>query len=161
MGNIRSSIRIVQKLRRKTAQSVIYPGVDELFAKAGAARVMLTAFAQSVTQLYAAVGELYGRCILDNTNTKIFMRCADAETAQYVVEHFGEQRILQGVFGNGQVTTRETREPLLKTTDLLSLPPRVFYMLGYAGRFIGKTHDAAPEQLRIRFPQANMPGMEG
>ena len=25
MGNIRSSIRIVQKLRRKTAQSVIYP----------------------------------------------------------------------------------------------------------------------------------------
>lgn len=143
------------------AQSVIYPGVDELFAKAGAARVMLTAFAQSVTQLYTAVGELYGRCILDNTNTKIFMRCADAETAQYVVEHFGEQRILQGVFGNGQVTTRETREPLLKTTDLLSLPPRVFYMLGYAGRFIGKTHDAAPEQLRIRFPQANMPGMEG
>lgn len=139
------------------AQSVMYPGVDELFAKAGAADVMLTAFAQSVSQVYASAGELYGRCILDNTNTKLFMRCADAETARYGVDHFGEQRVLQGVFGNGQVTTRETRESVLQATDLLGLPPRVFYLIGYQGRFVGKTIDAPPDAVRIRFPSVTEP----
>ncbi len=53
------------------AQSLLYQGVEELFAKAGAAEVMVTAFAQSVNQIYAVMGEEYGKSILDNTNNSL------------------------------------------------------------------------------------------
>jgi len=103
------------------AQSLLYQGVEELFAKAGSADVMVTAFAQSVNQIYAVIGEEFGKSILDNTNTKIFMRCSDAETSDYVVKHFGVQNVLTGIFGSNQVTTREVEQDILRVQDILSL----------------------------------------
>ena len=136
------------------AQSIFYQGVEELFAKAGSAEVMITAFAQSVNQLYAALGEEYGKCILDNTNTKIFMRCSDAETSEYVVKHFGVHNVLTGIFGANQVTTREVEQNILRVQDILNLQPREFYMLTYSGRFKGKTLDVGDPKMKIIFPAA-------
>ena len=136
------------------AQSLFYQGVEDLFAKAGSADVMVTAFAQSVNQVYAVVGEEFGKSILDNTNTKIFMRCSDAETSEYVVKHFGVRNVLTGIFGSNQVTTREVEQDILKVQDILSLQPREFYMLTYSGRTRGTTHDALPSKIKIIFPEA-------
>ena len=136
------------------AQSLFYQGVEDLFAKAGSAEVMVTAFAQSVNQVYAVVGEEFGRSILDNTNTKIFMRCSDAETSEYVVKHFGVRNVLTGIFGSNQVTTREVEQDILKVQDILGLQPREFYMLTYSGRFKGTTLDAPNPRLKIIFPEA-------
>ncbi len=136
------------------AQSLFYQGVEDLFAKAGSADVMVTAFAQSVNQVYAVVGEEFGRSILDNTNTKIFMRCSDAETSEYVVKHFGVRNVLTGIFGSNQVTTREVEQDILKVQDILGLQPREFYMLTYSGRFKGTTLDAPNPRLKIIFPEA-------
>jgi len=136
------------------AQSLFYQGVEDLFAKAGSADVMVTAFAQSVNQVYAVVGEEFGKSILDNTNTKIFMRCSDAETSEYVVKHFGVRNVLTGIFGSNQVTTREVEQDILKVQDILGLQPREFYMLTYSGRFKGTTHDAPNTKLKIIFPEA-------
>ena len=136
------------------AQSILYQGVEDLFAKAGSADVMVTAFAQSVNQIYAVMGEEFGKSILDNTNTKIFMRCSDAETSEYVVKHFGVRNVLTGIFGSNQVTTREVEQDNLKIQDILGLQPRDFYMLSYSGRFKGKTLDAQPPLVKINFPEA-------
>jgi len=136
------------------AQSLFYQGVEDLFAKAGSADVMVTAFAQSVNQVYAVVGEEFGKSILDNTNTKIFMRCSDAETSEYVVKHFGVRNVLTGIFGSNQVTTREVEQDILKVQDILGLQPREFYMLTYSGRFKGTTLDAPNPRLKIIFPEA-------
>jgi len=136
------------------AQSLLYQGVEELFAKAGSADVMVTAFAQSVNQIYAVIGEEFGKSILDNTNTKIFMRCSDAETSDYVVKHFGVQNILTGIFGSNQVTTREVEQDILRVQDVLSLQPREFYMMTYSGRFKGTTLDARNPKIKIIFPEA-------
>lgn len=136
------------------AQSIFYQGVEDLFAKAGSADVMVHAFAQSVNQIYAAIGEEYGKSILDNTNTKIFMRCSDAETSEYVVRHFGVRNVLTGIFGSNQVTTREVEQDILKVQDVLGLQPREFYMLTYSGRYKGVTHNAGDPQLQIVFPPA-------
>ena len=136
------------------AQSLFYQGVEDLFAKAGSADVMVTAFAQSVNQVYAVVGEEFGKSILDNTNTKIFMRCSDAETSEYVVKHFGVRNVLTGIFGSNQVTTREVEQDILKVQDILGLQPREFYMLTYSGRFKGTTLDAPNPKLKIIFPEA-------
>ena len=136
------------------AQSLFYQGVEDLFAKAGSADVMVHAFAQSVNQLYAAVGEEFAKSILDNTNTKIFMRCSDPETSEYVVQHFGTRKVLNSIYNPAQITTREIEEDVLKTQDVLNLQPREFYLMTYSGRFRGKTATVEDPKLKIRFPDA-------
>lgn len=136
------------------AQSLFYQGVEDLFAKAGSADVMVHAFAQSVNQLYAAVGEDFAKSILDNTNTKIFLRCSDPETSEYVVRHFGTRKMLNSIYNPAQVTTREIEEDVLKPQDILGLQPREFYLMTYSGRFRGKTAEVEEPKLRIRFPAA-------
>lgn len=66
------------------AQSVLYHGIEDLFAKAGGAGVYIHGYCQSISQLYSEVGEDRGNTILDNCNTKLFMRVPDAHTAKYV-----------------------------------------------------------------------------
>ncbi len=137
------------------AQSLFYQGIEDLFAKAGSADVMVHAFAQSVNQIYAAIGEDFGKSILDNTNTKIFMRCSDAETSEYVVRHFGKHKKLTGIYGSNQVTTREEEKDVLDAQNILRLQPQDFYMLTYSGRYKGKTLPATDPKIEVIFPSAN------
>lgn len=137
------------------AQSLFYQGIEDLFAKAGSADVMVHAFAQSVNQIYAAIGEDFGKSILDNTNTKIFMRCSDAETSEYVVRHFGKHKKLTGIYGSNQVTTREEEKDVLDAQDILRLQQQDFYMLTYSGRYKGKTLPATDPKMEVVFPSAN------
>ena len=135
-------------------QSVVYPGIEEIFSKGGSAGVMVTALCQSVNQLYAGIGEELGKVILDNTNSKLFMRCTDAETAEYVLKHFGTHKVLTGVFSSNQVVSREVEEDLVKTIDVLDLKARQFYLTTYSGRWKGTTADAADSKIEIEFPDA-------
>lgn len=135
------------------AQNVLYHGIDDLFAKAGGANVWVHGFSQSVNQLYAAIGEDYGNSILDNTNTKLFMRVPDADTAEYVVKHFGQHKVLSPIINlSGGMTAREIEEDILKSSDLLNLPERVFYLLTYSGMYKGRTHQSSGLYLDIKFP---------
>jgi DNA-binding Lrp family transcriptional regulator len=155
---------ILSKKRRVTpplsiymdeSQSLLYQGIEELFAKAGSADVMVTAFAQSVNQLYAAVGEEFARSILDNTNTKFFMRCPDAETSRYALEHFGVHKVLAPIMQpTGNITAREVEEDVLQVSDILGLKPQEFYLLTYSGRYRGRIRDVRPPYVKIGFPEA-------
>jgi len=137
------------------SQSLLYQGIEEIFAKAGSADVMVTAFAQSVNQLYAAVGEEFAKGILDNTNSKIFMRCPDAETSRYSLEHFGVHKVLAPIMQpSGNITAREVEEDMLQVSDILGLMQQEFYLLTYAGRFRGRIRNVSPSGLRINFPEA-------
>ena len=51
-----------------------YQGIEDLFAKAGGAGVYIDGYCQSISQLHAEVGEDRADTILDNCNTKLFMR---------------------------------------------------------------------------------------
>ena len=136
------------------AQSLFYKGVEDLFSKSGSAGVMVQAFAQSVNQLYSALGENEAKSILDNTNTKIFMRCTDAETSDYVVQHFGTKKVLSTIYNPAQITTREVEEDVLRVQHVLSLQPQDFYMMTYAGRHRGRTSTVKDSKLTIQFPDA-------
>lgn len=135
------------------AQSLLYEGAEELFSKAGSADVMITAFTQSVQNLYAVIGEDFAKAILDNTNTKIFMRCVDAETAEYVVKHFGVKKVLSGIFGSAQVTTREVEQDLVRVQDILELQNQKFYMTTYSGKYRGSTLDTPGSIYTVEFPE--------
>ena len=139
------------------AQNVLYYGIDDLFAKAGGAGVWVHGFSQDVSQLYANLGRDYAKVILDNTNTKLFMRAPDAETAQYIADHFGETRKYAPILSvGGGVTVRELEEPVLKPKDVLDLPARKFYLMGYEGSFVGKTADVSSPYIRIKLPNISV-----
>jgi len=134
-------------------QNVLYYGIEDLFAKAGGADVWVHGFAQSVSQLYAMIGKDYGNAILDNTNTKLFMRVPDTDTALYVAKHFGEFRRYSPILNvDGGVSVREEEDTVLKPSDILELEEREFYLMTYSGLFRGRSLDVSPLYLEIRFP---------
>jgi len=134
-------------------QNVLYYGIEDLFAKAGGADVWVHGFAQSVSQLYAMIGKDYGNAILDNTNTKLFMRVPDTDTALYVAKHFGEFRRYSPILNvDGGVSVREEEDTILKPSDILELAEREFYLMTYSGLFRGRSLDVSPLYLEIRFP---------
>ena len=139
------------------AQNVFYYGIDDLFAKAAGAGVWVHGFCQSVSQLHAALGVDYGNVILDNTNTKLFMRVPDAATAKYVADHFGEKSKYAPILSvGGGMTVRQVEEPVIKPQDVLNLPARKFYMMGYSGAFVGKTADVSDLYVHIQLPNVSV-----
>jgi hypothetical protein len=138
-------------------QNVLYYGIEDLFAKAGGAEVWVHGFAQSVSQLYAMIGKDYGNAILDNTNTKLFMRVPDTDTATYVAGHFGEFRRYSPILNvDGGVSVREEEDTILKPSDILELGEREFYLMTYSGLFRGRSLDISPLYLEIQFPDLAM-----
>lgn len=139
------------------AQNLLYLGIEDLFAKAGGAGVWVHGFSQSVNQIYAAIGKEFGNAILDNTNTKVFMRVPDKETAAYVSGHFGKWKRSSPILSvGGGVTTREVEEDVVRVEDVLNLQPRYFYMYSYHGRFFGKTVDVGDAYVKVRYPVARL-----
>jgi len=124
------------------AQNVLYYGIEDLFAKGGGANVWIHGFSQSVNQMYAMLGKDTARSILDNTNTKVFMRVPDVDTAEYASSHFGRKKVLSPILSSGGgISTREEEDDMVRYEELLNLEPRKFFMITYSGLFKGKTFD--------------------
>jgi len=136
------------------AQNVLYKGIEDLLSKAGGAGVWVHGFNQSVNQIYQEVGKDFGRSILDNANTKIFMKVPDADTAQYVSRHFGMGiRFSPAVSLGGGIIAKETEDYLVKPEDVLYLAAREFYMFGYDGQFKGKTISVRDSYVQLVLPE--------
>lgn len=141
------------------AQSFLFMGVEDLFAKGGGANVWVHGFSQSVNQLYAAVGEEYAKSILDNTNTKLFMRVPDTETAEYVSKHFGTKKRLSPILSvGGKATMKESEEDVLTPENIMYQQPREFFMMTYSGRYMGRTNNITPPWFNVEFPKTRNDG---
>jgi hypothetical protein len=161
-GRIFSSGNVIKpplSLYIDEAQSVLYYGIEDLFAKGGGANVWIHGFSQSVNQMFAALGRDTAKSILDNTNTKIFMRVPDVDTAQYASDHFGKRKILSPILSStGGISTREDEDNVVRYEEFLNLPPRLFYLMTYSGMFKCKTFDTydvvSPfvQKFKIKFP---------
>lgn len=137
------------------AQLAFFPGVETLFSMGGSAGVMATALCQSINILNTTLDETFTKSILDNTNNKVFMRCTDAETSEYVVKHFGVKSVLSGIYGSNQVTTREVEQDIIRVQDVLSLQRQEFFLLCYTGRYKGTTTMSREVDLKIKFPDTS------
>lgn len=142
------------------APSVLHSGMDALFAMARGADCWITAYAQSMNQFYDKLGPDCAKSILSNTNTKIYLRVPDSDTAEYVAKHFGTVKKLSPVIApGGQITTREVEEDVIKPFDVIALKPREFFMLSYAtaqhkGRWKGRTANTSQSWVEIVYPDA-------
>jgi len=139
------------------AQSVLYEGIDELFAKAGGAGVYIHGYCQSVSQLYGEIGKDKANTILDNCNTKLFMRVPDASTATYVSDHLGEKRVFSPIISlGGNLAIRETEDIRVKHTEVLNMAARQFFLTTYAGIYRGITANVSDATLRVIFPDIHI-----
>jgi hypothetical protein len=156
VGRVYSSGRNVMPslvLHIDEAQSVLYQGIEDLFAKAGGAGVFIHGYCQSISQLYAEVGEDRANTILDNCNTKLFMRVPDPSTANYVSEHLGEEKRFSPIISlGGNVAIRETEEVRIKPSEILKMKPRELFLITYSGTYKGVTADVEKGKLKVVFP---------
>ncbi|MEA3466677.1 MAG: TraM recognition domain-containing protein [Thermodesulfobacteriota bacterium] len=135
------------------AQSVLYQGIEDLFAKAGGAGVFIHGYCQSISQLYAEVGEDRANTILDNCNTKLLMRVPDASTAFYVSRHLGEQQQFSPIISvGGGLSIRETEEIRIKHTEILNMAPREIFLSTYSGTYKGTTATVKDSEVKVIFP---------
>ncbi len=151
-------------LRRKTISpplaiyidefsNACYIGIEDLFNKAGGAGAMVSVFTQSLADINAAIGEQMARKILDNLNTKIFMRVNDPMTAKYVSESSGTRKKYDPFLQlGGGITMRCAEEPAVLPEDVLNLNKRIFYLFGIRGRHKGKTERVKPASLKVAYP---------
>jgi type IV secretory pathway TraG/TraD family ATPase VirD4 len=147
------------------AQSVLYQGIEDLFAKAGGTGVFIHGYCQSINQLYTEVGEDRANTILDNCNTKLFMRVPDANSAEYVSHHFGEERRFSPIISvGGGLSIRKTEDVRIKHTEVLNMAPREVFLITYSGTYKGKTTTVSNGKLKVIFPDlagTHMAGSSG
>lgn len=140
------------------AQSVLYQGIEELIAKGGSANLFFSGYCQSVNQLYTEVGDERAKSILDLCNTKLFMRVPDADTAEYVSSHLGEDVKYSPMMSlGGGLTIREVEEERVKASQILQLNNQEFYLMTYQGLFRGKTSTVYPAKIEVVFPDLDKP----
>ncbi len=139
------------------AGSLFYAGVEDLFNKAGGSNVLIHAFTQSIADIEAEIGRPHAKKILDNTNTKIFMRVNDPDTAEYIASYSGMQKKYSPILSlGGGITIREIEEPAVRPEDAMNLKEREFFMFSAEGAFRGKTAFTKEPYLKIIYPQTRI-----
>ena len=153
--DVREKMEPALSLHIDEAHSIINKDTLNILAMAGSANVMTHLYSQALSQIHAALGNKdLGISAMSNTNTKIFFKSPDPDTAEYVVRHFGVHDVLSGVFGNGQITTRTVEKNVLNETDLLHLQPQEVYMMSYTGGWAFVTDKVPDPSIKIIFPGA-------
>jgi type IV secretory pathway TraG/TraD family ATPase VirD4 len=139
------------------ASNLLYMGVEDLFNKAGGAGVWIHAFTQSIADIEAELGPASARKILDNTNSKIFMRVNDPNTANYIAEYSGMVKRFSPILSlGGGITVREVEEPLVRPENVLNLQLRDFYMFTFDGAFKGKAGFVKEPYLKVMYPRVEV-----
>ena len=135
------------------AHNVINPSFATLISMCGGADVKLHCYNQTISQLYDAVGEDLANAIVDNANTKVFLRVPDPLTAKFISEHLGEKKVWSPMMATeGNITIRETEDVRIKPSEVMNLSPREFFLLTYSGAYRGKTLDVQRARLQVDFP---------
>lgn len=137
------------------AGDILYPGIDILFSQGGGAAVWLHAFSQSLGQLFKALGQDAADIVLDNCNTKLFMRINNPAKAAEVSDYFGERKLFSPMFGtDGALSFRETEEPLVRASKIMKMKIRQFFLKTYSGIYAGKTADVSPQFVDLIAPDS-------
>lgn len=136
------------------AANVLYVGIEELFSKAGGANVWVHAFSQSISDLTSELQlEAYAYRILDNTNTKIFMRVNNPETAMFISEYAGQKQRFSPILSlGGGIAVREMEEPNVRPETVMNLQNREFFLFTYSGAYKGRCVTVPDAKVDIQYP---------
>ena len=134
------------------ASNSLYMGIENLFNKSRSANVMISAFSQSFADLDDAVGEEKAKMILANTNTKIFLKLVDIETAKSVAQYGGESIQFSSLISTQNLMMREDKKEILEPRMFLDLKPREFFYFGFEGNYKGKVQRVDGTEIKVVMP---------
>jgi type IV secretory pathway TraG/TraD family ATPase VirD4 len=133
--------------------NVAYLNIEDLFSKGRSANVMCHAYTQSVADLDDAIGKSKARKILDNTNTKLFMRVNDNETAKYIADYSGTIKKFSPILQTGgNITIREESEPAIMAEDVMRIRLQDFYLFTTTGGYKGRSSDVPDPYVNVKYP---------
>lgn len=135
------------------ASNSLYMGIENLFNKSRSANVMISAFSQSFADLDDAVGKEKAKMILANTNTKIFLKLVDIDTAESVARYGGESTQYSSLISSQNLMMREDKKEILEPRMFLDLKPREFYYFGFEGSFKGKVKKVSGSEIKVVMPK--------
>ena len=130
-----------------------YRGIEDMFNKAGGCNCYLTGLTQSPADIIAEIGQDRARKLFDNTNTKIFMRMNDIDSASTLKVYAGKTtRYTSQLSLGGSIRSTEIEEEILQETDFTELKAREFFYFGFEGKFKGKTAKIKDPVYKIELP---------
>ncbi|RLB02041.1 MAG: conjugal transfer protein TraG [Deltaproteobacteria bacterium] len=139
------------------ASNLLYAGVEDLFNKAGGAGVWVHGFTQSIADIEAEIGPQNARKILDNANTKVFMRVNDPNTAEYIADYSGMTTRFSPILSlGGGITVREVEEPVVRPEEVLTLQVREFFLFTMSGAYRGKVAYVDEPYFNILYPRVEV-----
>jgi conjugal transfer pilus assembly protein TraD len=131
-----------------------YRGIEDLFNKAGGCNCYIMGLTQSPADIIAEIGVDRARKLFDNTNSKIFMRMNDIDSAKTLKTYAGKSiRYTTQLSLDGGIRSTEVEEEILQETDFTELNPREFFYFGFEGKFKGKTVPMKDSNLKIQLPR--------
>jgi type IV secretory pathway TraG/TraD family ATPase VirD4 len=148
---------------------VAYYGIETLLSQAGGCNCWLSLFTQSIADLEdEGMNPAFARKILDNTNSKIFMRVNDPKTSQYISEYAGTSFGFSPIYSlSGDINMREVEEPKIKPEEIQNQQKRQFIYFGFNGAFKGKVVPMVDPDYLLKFPMIDtsfagveIPGLE-
>lgn len=98
--------------------AVLYPGIENLFNKAGGLGLRIFIFTQSFADYESELGPEISKIVNDNTNIKLYMRMNDPNSRKQIQETFGKYKIIDSMYQGSKLdmrisATSEERDILL------------------------------------------------
>ena len=139
--------------------SVLYPGVEHLFNKAGGLGMRIFIFTQSFADYEAELGTEIAKIVNDNTNTKIYMRMNDLSSRQEIADAFGTI-MLQGSSYAGtktdmRITVAETEKPVLTSAHIADLQKQEFLIQTQSGNFLAVAPFQPDSDYWVEMPETD------
>lgn len=120
--------------------SVLYPGVEHLFNKAGGLGMRIFIYTQSFADYDAELGEDIAKIVNDNTNTKIYMRMNDLTSRQEIADAFGTIMVSKGTYMGSKIDMRisvsENEKSILIPAHIAQLQKQEFLIQTQKGNFL-------------------------
>ncbi len=120
--------------------SVMYPGVEALFNKAGGIGLRIFIFTQSFADYEDTLGAEVSKIVNDNTNTKLYLKMNDASSRKQLEEAFGKVRVSTPGYGGSKldmrITVKEEEKPLLLSSHIAEMKKQEFLLQYKEGNFI-------------------------
>ena len=120
--------------------SVLYPGIEHLFNKAGGLGLRIMIFSQSFADYEAELGPELSKIVNDNTNTKIYMLMNDIQSREQVSASFGKVMMASaGYMGSKldmRVSTGEAEKELLTSAHVAQMQKQEFLLQTNIGSYL-------------------------
>ena len=156
-----SHLRIPLCLHLDEGHNILYPGIHELFNKAGGANIWVHVYTQSKATFEKEAGMLSAHSIIDSINTWVYFRLNHPETAEHVMETSPIVDRQEPVMSLGASPTfRGIKMRQIQQHKVIDLDNRWFYFRSRNMKCKGQTLDVYPPYVQVTFPHITTDGLQ-